>query len=69
MLTTSISSGTLNPEAHEFKSKSSAENLSKPGEESNENNSENSKKSKGNYNLNNNFIAYNKFVYRYIICE
>lgn len=52
LATPNNSSGTLNPEAHEFKYKSTG-NPSKPGEESNENNSENGKKSKGKYNLKN----------------
>lgn len=60
VLTTSISSGTLNPEAHEFKYKSSVENPSKSGEESNGNNPKNGKKNKGNYDLNNNIINYQK---------
>lgn len=57
---TSISSGTLNPEAHEFMYKSSVENPFKSGEESNGNNPENGKKNKGNYNLNKNIIHYLK---------
>lgn len=62
VLTTSISRGTLNPEAHEFKYKSSVENSSKSGEESNGNNPETGKKNKGNYNLNNNIINCWKLV-------
>lgn len=48
--THSNSSGTLNPEAHEFKFKL-FENSSRSNEESSQNNSENGKKSKGKYNL------------------
>lgn len=51
--THSISSGTLNPEAHEFKFKLLFEKPSRSNEESSQNNSENSKKCKGKYNLKN----------------
>lgn len=54
MLTTSSNcSGTLNPEAHEFKSKSLSENPSMSNEESSEDNSRYGKKIKGKYSLKN----------------
>lgn len=54
MLTTSTTSnynGTLNPEAHEFQSKSLADSSSKSNEESSDNNARNGKKRKGKHNL------------------
>lgn len=52
MITTpSNSSGTLNPEAHEFKYKSMTANLSKSDDEPIKKNAENGNKNKGKYNF------------------
>lgn len=55
MITTpSNSSGTLNPEAHEFKYQSMTANLSKSDDEpnfTNKKNAENGNKNKGKYNF------------------
>lgn len=54
MLTTSSNcSGTLNPEAHEFKSKSLPENPSMSNEDSSEDYSGSGKNNKGKYGLKN----------------